>query len=209
MTIHGSNLARFMTDVGSSFAGASIPTSFNGVQVTLAGRAVPLLTLAPGYIVAQVPVDAPTGSQPLRVQTAGGTSESYNVMVANVAPAVFFDREGGLVTDAMYNLVGRQGRPAPRNIPLHVFSTGLGVVRQQEGTLGTGMFPNAGLWRPDEVTVMVDGRAVQNASTIALPGFVGLYQTTFMVPLDTRTGTVPLQIRSGSAMSNTVNILVQ
>ena len=209
MTIYGSNLSRFMTDVGSSFSGTPIPTRFNGVHVMLAGRAVPLLTLAPGYIVAQVPVDAPVGAQQLTVQTSGGTSEAYSVMVANVAPAIFFDGQGGLVTDAGYNLVGRPGSPAPRNMALHVFSTGLGVVRGQDGMLGTGMFPNQGLWRPEDVTVMLDGRPVASSSTIALPGFVGLYQTTFAIPADARGGSLPLQIRAGTAMSNIVTVMVQ
>ena len=206
MTIYGSDLARFMTQVGSSVSGDPIPTSFNGVQVMLAGRAVPLLTIAPGYIVAQVPVDAPTGAQPLTVQTPGGTSAAYQVTVANVAPAIFFDAQGGLVTDAGYNLVGRPGSPAPRNMLLHVFSTGLGVVRGA----GTGMLAPGGAGAEvDGVTVTIDGRPARVVRTIAMPGFLGLYQTTFAIPGDVRSGSVPLQLGAGNTQSNTVTVLVQ
>jgi uncharacterized protein (TIGR03437 family) len=59
------------------------------------------------------------------------------------------------------------------------------------------------------VTLMLDGRPLPGSMSVAMPGFVGLYQTVFMIPPDTRSGSVSLQMQSGTATSNTVMLLVQ
>ena len=64
MTIFGANFVKTETDIGSAFEGAKLPTSFNGLQVTLGGKSAALLIAMPSYIVAQVPIDASLGIKP-------------------------------------------------------------------------------------------------------------------------------------------------
>lgn len=209
MTIFGANLGRAGADIGGGFNGAQVPASFNGTQVTIGGRPAPLLTLSPEYIVAQVPYETATGNQPLTVKNPVGTSPAVQVPVAAVAPAIFFDAEGGLFTNSSFQLVGRAGAPARRGQFLTLFSTGLGALRPAAGgTPGTGAVPTS-VYQPEPVTVLVDGRAVTAAGTYAVPGYLGLYQTTFALPSDGRSGRIPVQIRSGEATSNSVMLMVE
>jgi uncharacterized protein (TIGR03437 family) len=207
MTIFGANLGR--GDVGSGFDGTKVPTSFNGTQVSIGGRGAPAVVLTPTYIVAQVPNDTPTGNQPLTVKTPAGTSTAIQVPVATVAPALFFDAEGGLFANSSFQLVGRSGAPARKGQFLTVFSTGLGVLRPAAGgTPGTGTIPMS-VYQPEPVTVLVDGRPVTGGETFATPGYLGLYQTTFALPSDVRSGRIPVQLRSGQTTSNSVMLTVE
>ena len=38
MTIFGSNFVKTRTDIGGSFKGEKLPTSFNGLQVSVGGK---------------------------------------------------------------------------------------------------------------------------------------------------------------------------
>jgi uncharacterized protein (TIGR03437 family) len=209
MTIFGTNLARSIGDVQSAFDGVQVPTSFNGTQVTIGGRPAPLVSITPEYIVAQVPVDTPAGSQPVVVRTPAGSSTAMNVRVAPVAPALFFDTQGGLFVNTGLEFVGRGNAPARRGDIVMTFSTGLGVVSGQGGPLATGQVAPNGIFSPADVTVLVDGRPARVIGTTVLPGYLGFYVTSFMIPTDARAGVLPVQLRMGEATSNTVNLAVQ
>jgi uncharacterized protein (TIGR03437 family) len=207
MTVFGSNMVRMASDVMASSDGMRLPTSFNGTQVTVGGRAAPIVSVGPDYIVAQVPSDVPAGMQPVIVTTGAGASMSVNVRVAAVAPALFFDAQGGLFVNTAMEFVGRANAPARRGETVTTIATGLGAVTGAS-PIATGQIVPSGMYSPAAVTVLVDGRAVQVVNASAIPGYVGLYMVTFMIPADARVGTVPVQLRMGDATSNTVNLVV-
>lgn len=210
MTVFGTDLVRVASDLQSSFNGMQAPASFNGTQVMIGDRPAALLMVMPGYIVAQVPVDMPAGNQPVVVRTAAGSSAPFNVRVAPVAPALFFDTQGGLFVNIAREFVGRANAPARRGDILTTFSTGLGVVRGDGPAVASGQVVPEGLYVPaGDVSVLVDGQPARVVGTMAVSGYLGLYTTTFFVPADARSGTLPVQIRMGGATSNTVNLTVQ
>ena len=59
------------------------------------------------------------------------------------------------------------------------------------------------------VAATIGGRDAEVVSSVASPGFAGLYQVAVRVPAGVAAGNAPLVLRSGQAVSNTVNIAVQ
>jgi uncharacterized protein (TIGR03437 family) len=204
-TIFGSNLMRVVSSPGDSSDGRVMPTSFNGTTVRIGDFDAPIASVGDGYMVVQVPYEVATGTRRLTVRNPYGTSEGTDIQVNAAAPAIFFDGEGGIVTDLSFRLAGRAANPARKGQYIIVYSTGLAV----EAPAGsTGRIPDSGNpTRP--VTATIDGRAAEVLASVTSPGFLGLYQTYVLVPGETRSGTVPLILRSGEAESNRVNIVVQ
>jgi CHRD domain./IPT/TIG domain. len=86
--ISGTNLAK-VTDGLGGWRGKTLPTSFDGSKLTIGGKNAAILFVSPTVITAQVPVDAPAGSQPVVVTNSNGAGTASNVTIAAVAPAVF------------------------------------------------------------------------------------------------------------------------
>jgi uncharacterized protein (TIGR03437 family) len=212
MTIFGTNLVKVQSDLLAASNGVMLPTVFNGTQVTIGGKAAPLLVLTPTYIVAQVPADAATGSQPVAVRNSNGAAAAtVNVNVAATAPAVFFDANGGIFQkNSDFTLVGANNRARAGDIIL-VYSTGLGVTTAalQSGQVTPGPGTTSTFYNTAPATVTVGGREARVIYSIASPGFAGLYQTAFEVPAGAGTGSVPVVLRVGGVASNTVNIMLQ
>jgi uncharacterized protein (TIGR03437 family) len=214
MTIFGSNLIKVPGDVLASSPGTSLPTAYNGTGATLGGTAVPLLVAAPTYIVAQVPADAKTGSQTLVVKNSNGTAQTLlpvTVDVAAAAPGVFFDANGGVfLKNSDYSLVTR-GNPAKAGDIVLIYSTGLGATTPaiQSGALTLQPGATNTFYNTVKPTVTVGGQNANVIYSIASPGFAGLYQTAIAIPSGAGTGSVPVILKVGDAVSNTANIQLQ
>jgi uncharacterized protein (TIGR03437 family) len=213
MTVFGTNLVKVSSDLLASGNGMMLPGSFNGTEVTIGGRAAPLLVLTPTHIVAQVPVDAPRGTQPVAVRNANGAAAAtVNVNVAGSAPALFFDANGGVFQkNSDFSLVSASNRARAGEVIL-VYSTGLGVTSPalQSGQITpapgtTNTYYNSA----SPATVTVGGREARVIYSLASPGFAGLYQTAFEVPAGAGTGNVPVVLSIGGVRSNSVNISLQ
>jgi uncharacterized protein (TIGR03437 family) len=206
MTVFGSNLTKVPGD-SSGFDGLTVPVSLNGVEVTIGGQRAPILVLTPGYLVAQVPVDAQPGMQPLVVRNANGAGAAVSTEVANTAPAIFLDSVGGIVAkNAGFSLV-RPENPARAGEILVIYSTGLGQTTPPLSTGQIVSFPPASNTAP--VTVTIGGRSAEVIYSLASPGFAGLYQTAVRMPAGVAPGNAPLVLTVGGATSNTVNIAAQ
>jgi uncharacterized protein (TIGR03437 family) len=213
VTVFGTNLVKVQSDLLAAFDGASLPTTFNGTQVTIGGKPAPLLVVAPTYIVAQVPTDAATGSQAVTVRNANGAAAATNVniTVAPAAPAVFFDANGGIFQkNSDFTLIGANNRARAGDIVL-VYSTGLGATTSalQSGQITPAPGTTNTFYTTAPATVTVGGREARVIYSIASPGFAGLYQTAFEVPAGAGTGNVPVVLRVGGVASNSVNIALQ
>ena len=206
MTVFGTNFVKTNADVGSAFDGQKVPTSFNGAQVSVGGKAAALLVLTPTYIVAQVPVDAAQGNQSVVVKNANGeVATAGTVQVANVAPALFFDPNGGIFAKVNYTLVTAQN-PARAGDMIWAFATGMGAIPQ----LATGDIPpvDGTIYYTGPVTVDVGGRDARVVASAASPGYPGLYQVLFVIPAGI-TANSPVTLTMGSTRSNTVQLIVR
>lgn len=220
ITIFGSDLFRVPADSGSFEAMA--PKSLNGTTVRIGGMEAAILTLGrdpqfipTDYIVAQAPADLAGGEYAVIVNNSNGPGGTWGLMVDQVAPAAYFDANGGVafrLTDM--SLVG-EGNPARAGEQVVLLMTGLGLVSP---ALGTGEFapgsPAANVVGPLQVTV--GGRAATGVSATAWPGFAGLYRVVFTVP-EGVSGTVTVSISQivmtgltpRPVISNAVTIRVQ
>ncbi|MBC7925843.1 MAG: hypothetical protein H7039_09320 [Bryobacteraceae bacterium] len=204
MTVFGANFARVITDVGSSFDGVNAPASFNGVSVRIGDLVAPIVTLGDGYVVVQVPFETTPGTRRVTVRTAAGESTPVEVEVAATAPAIYFDTQAGIFTNLSYMLTGRPGAAAEKGQYIIVFTTGLAPL----APIPTGQYFTTGA-NAAPVTATIDNRPATVFAAVTSPGFIGLYQVYVLVPAETASGTVPLQLRSGGAASNTVNLVVR
>ena len=207
MTVFGSNLTKVPADL-TSWQGQSIPTNLNGTSVTVGGKQAALLVVRPDFIVAQVPVDTPVGTQQVVVTNANGAGTGADVTVAAAAPALFFDSQGGLVLrNSDFTLI-RPDNPAGANDILLVYGTGFGASTP---ALTTGQVaPSAEPFaRKSNITATIGGQNADIIYAIASPGFVGLDQIAIRVPAGIQAGNAPLVLKAASATSNSVNIAVR
>jgi uncharacterized protein (TIGR03437 family) len=211
MTIFGRNITKTASDIGRTFEGSALPASFNGVQVDVGGKRTALLVVQPTFVVAQVPLDAPLGTQPVVVRNGNGEAVTAgSVQVANVAPAFYFDANGGVFTKADYSYITSFNAPRPGDL-VWGFGTGFGALtgRGSAPRLNTGDLPPVGnIYDTAPLTLTVGGRDARVVASVATPGYAGLYQILFEVPQGV-TGSVPVVATMGSARSNSVNLAVQ
>ncbi len=211
LSIYGAELAAYRSDLGGFNKATALATSLNGVTATIGGVKAPIYFVSPGQLNVQVPFEVTAGPQPLIVTTAGGASASTNVTVANAAPSIFIlDQPSGLgaiVKNSDFSLI-TASNTVKAGDAIVIFSTGLGQATpaMQTGVLlvpPTGGFNNTGL-----VTVTIGGQNAAVISSVASPGFAGLYQTAVTVPSGV-TGAAKVVLSSGTTASNAVNLPVQ
>jgi len=205
ISIFGTNLAKVSADL-SGWTGSRLPVSLNGVSVSIGGQLAPLIYVSPGQINAQAPLEIPAGrSQALFVDNGNGPGTAVFVNVGSAAPAIFFYPVPAVLRNRDFSLI-TAGNPAHAGDVLLVYATGLG---QTTPPLATGVLvPSGVLSNTAAITATISGKAAAVLYSIASPGFAGLYQVAVTVPAGA-TGTVPLAIQEGSAVSNAVSIAVQ
>ena len=215
VTIYGSNLSNYTSDL-SGFSGYnSLPQSLNGVSVMFGEVKAPLFYVAPGQINAQVPFEVTAGPQQVTVMSPNGMSGGFSATVDNYAPSVY-----AVVRAADYSVIGASNPAHPGDI-LIAFETGMGQTTPPRITgyldpptvfilavLGTGAPPSPTYFTTAATTATLGGASIPVLSSVATPGYAGLYQTAFTVPTG-MSGTLPLVLTIGQAESNPVNVVVQ
>lgn len=212
LSIYGTNLAAFTSDLNGFYNLTALPTSFDGVTVTIGGLKAPFYFVSPGQINAQVPFEVAPGTQPLVVTTSAGASAAMNLTVASVAPSIFVldvtNNLGAVVKSTDFSLVTGANRVKAGDA-IVIYSTGLAQTTPPVQTgvpvqpPGAGAFNNTG-----SVSVTIGGQNAAVVYSIASPAYVGLYQTAVTVPIGL-TGNMPLVLKAGSASSNSVNLPLQ
>lgn len=210
VSIFGTNLA-----TGTVFApGVPLPFSLGGTSMTIGGRAAALIYVSATQINAQVPWGVSTGTVPVVVTTAAGSSAPVNVVIAAVAPGIFAKAQNGRGPGAIQNYVGPGQTPdndfaraIAVNGILIVYGTGFGDVqnRPADGAAGNGQATVnrvtatlGGLDAPVEFSGLTGGNL-----------FVGLNQINIRVPANVPEGCfVPLQLIVAGAYSNMVTVSV-
>ena len=201
---------RHLTSVAGDLAGLlgnRLPTALNGTSILMAGRAVPILDVRAGHVIAQVPADMPAGSQPVIVRTPYGDSAAIPALVSSAAPAVFFSSvtaQGHLaaVLKANGTAVSMEN-PARPNELLLFFSSGFGSRTTPPMVTGTTA-PESPLSRTPIPSVSIGGRAAQVLYSVLAPGLVGIVQTAVRMPQAAGSGNIPLVVSLGDVRANAV-----
>ncbi len=199
--IQGANLAS--TSPGRTWRGdevvnGNLPTSLDGVSVTIDGKPAFVYYISPTQINVQAPSDSTVGTVNVVVNNNGNISAPATAQLQTVAPAFFmYPGTNYAVASRLpdYALVGD-----PSSIPgtvaakagdtLVLWGTGFGATNPvvPAGTAVSGA--PAVVTAP---TVKVGAVAAQVIGTVLTAGSAGLYQVTIQLPSAVPTGAVPVQ----------------
>jgi len=199
-----------------------LPKTLGGVEAVLDGEALPLLSVSPSEIRAQLPFDIANRSSAsfyLRSESGDGSvliSNAISVNLLPVAPGLFAfsgqEPRPGMSVHA-------QGAPVTGNSPAHpgetitLWAAGLGsvVTSDSAATLEAGV-PNP---QPDApvripVSATINGMPAQVVSAALPQGSIGIYELHIVLPANLPDHSAALlAISQDGRQSNSVTIPVQ
>lgn len=184
-----------------------LPTSLNGVGVTIGGQLAPLLYVGAGQINAQIPVNLPEGNAAITVTANGAPVGTASLTLQAVSPGLFTlaaNRAAALNQD--YSING-PNTPAPPGSVIAAYLTGLGAT---DNVVATGVAASTNpLSRViATVTATVGGQPATVEFAGLAPGYAGLYQVNLVVP-QLAAGDYPLQVSSAGVPSNSALVSVR
>ena len=195
-TIFGTNIAPNLNGsvTGNSFVGP-YPTRLLNIQVDIAGRPAPIVSVSrinnEEQVTIQAPCELTAGPATLRM-TIGEGSGTVAVRVLPVQPAVFETTDSANRKVAV--IVRPNGtymtleNPIVRGERVIGFFTGLGQTTIPSATNNPGAFNNSSQVAA-QIVVGVNNEGVDFAPAIMAPGLVGIYIIPFDVPEATTPGT--------------------
>jgi uncharacterized protein (TIGR03437 family) len=213
VTIQGAGLASKTDDWSNSIVNGALPTSLDGVSVTMGGKPAYIYYISPGQLNVLAP-DVPEGPVTVTVTTTGGTSAAFTTTASAYGPA-FFGWPGNQVvatrTDYSYavkagTFAGATTIAAKPGDVIILWATGFGptnpapptgVAVPSDKAYATGSLPGITI---DNVPATVYGAALA-------PGSVGLYQIAIQVPSSLADGDWPIQASIGGVSSPAGTIL--
>jgi uncharacterized protein (TIGR03437 family) len=216
VSIFGTNLSATIGNWnGSGFTNGLLPTSLEGVSVTIDGIPAYVEFIGPGQINVLAPDDPTTGAAPVQVTVAGQTSNSFTAQKQQFAPAFFTFGNGKYVaaehTD--YSLLGKPGlmadvttTPAQPGKIVLLYGTGFGPT---DPPTPTGqLVPGRPSLPADSVQITIGGVA----APVQFAGLAGsgLYQINVTVPSGLPSGDAAVVATIGGVQSQSgVSITVQ
>jgi uncharacterized protein (TIGR03437 family) len=209
--IYGTNLATSTRGwAGTDFTGSAAPTTLDNVKVTVGGQSAYVSYISPGQIDAQIPANVGTGSQPVVVTTAAGSSAPYNLTINALQP--------GLLAPPSFTVTGKQ-YAAAFHADLTTFvmppNAIAGVPSAYAKPGETIIIYGVGFGAVTPSTIQFAGQVVSGSSSLnnfsmsfggspgvplyygLAPGFVGLYQFNITVPQIANNDFVPLTFNVG------------
>jgi len=213
VTIQGTNLASKTDDWSNSIVNGALPTSLDGVSVTMGGKPAYIYFISPGQLNVLAP-DVPAGPIGVTVTTAAGTSTAFSTTASAYGPA-FFPWPGNQVvatrTDYSYaakagTFAGSTTVPAKPGDVLILWATGFGPTMPPApsgvSVPASGSYPTA-----SAPTVTVNNTPATVYGAALAPGSAGVYQIAIQVPTTLADGDWPIQASIGGVASPAGNIL--
>jgi uncharacterized protein (TIGR03437 family) len=213
VTITGTNLASTTGDWSNAIVNGALPTSLDGVSVTIGGKPAYVYYISPGQLNVLAP-DVPAGAVTVTVTTPGGTGASFATSASLYGPAFFlWPGSQAVATRQDYSYAVKAGTFAgaatvaakPGEVII-LWATGFGATMPAAPSgvpvPGSGGYPTAS---PPTVTVNNTPAVVYGAALA--PGSAGLYQIAIQVPTTLADGDWPIQASIGGVTSPTGIVL--
>jgi uncharacterized protein (TIGR03437 family) len=213
VTIQGTNLAAQTDDWSHSIANGALPTSLDGVSVTMGGMPAYVYYISPGQLNLLAP-DLPAGLVTVTVTTPGGTGTSFATTASLYGPAFFLWPGSQVVAtrqDYTYavkagTFAGAATVAAKPGEVIILWGTGFGptmpAAPQGASVPASGGYPTA-----SAPTVTVNNTPAVVYGAALAPGSAGLYQIAIQVPTTLADGDWPIQASIGGALSPTGIVL--
>ena len=209
VTIAGTNLsATTRTWTADELTGGNLPTSLDGVSVTVNGKAAYVEYISPTQINVVAPADDSTGPVEVRVTANGQAGDPVIANIQAFSPAFFsFDGKYVAATHADNSLVGKTGLFASAPSATVPAKTGETVILYGTGFGGTTPAVTAGqvtsqlspIASPFTLTVGGVAAAVSFAGLI--PPYAALYQFNVQVPATLADGDQAVVVQIGGITS--------
>jgi len=200
-TIYGSYLANSTADWTGLIKNGQLPTSLDGVSVTMGGKPAFVYFVSPGQINVQAP-GAATGDVSVVVTNNGVNTAPVKVRFEDYAPAFFQWGASQYAVTTRYPdnahvanpSIGKGFVAAKSGDVLILWATGFGPTSpvQQPGVLASGTHNVS-----QPVTVTVGDVSVSVLGAALSPGLVGLYQIAIRLPDSLPAGDVLLKATVG------------
>ena len=213
-SIQGSNLSSTTNTWEKGIVNGYLPTSLDGVSVTIAGKPAYLYYVSPTQINGVSP-DVGDSLVSVTVNTAAGTSSTVATNAHSAGPAFFsWPLNQVVATRQDFTWAVKNGTFA-----------GIGTAPTRPGEVivlwGTGFGPTipptpVGVLIPSDktyiaanpVSVTIGGLPAQVYGTALAPGFAGLYQVAIQIPPNTPDGDLPVIASIPGALATPATILI-
>ena len=187
------NAASYVAGVAPGSLATLFGVNLGGATVLLNGTDVRPFYSSDTQVNFYVPPETPVGANVIKVNAPSGLQVSSTISLVAVQPGIF----SGAVVHSDTG-VSALTIPVRAGDFISIYCTGLGPTRETRYVPVTTVTP-----------VVYLGATAVTPSYSGLSGYVGVYQVNVQIPAGLPSGTLPLQITSGSTYSNTVNIAVQ
>jgi uncharacterized protein (TIGR03437 family) len=207
VTIQGTNLASTTADWSSSIVNGALPTSLDGVSVTMGGQPAYVYYISPGQLNVLAP-HVSAGPVTVTVTTPGGTSASFTTTAGLYGPAFFLWPGGQAVaTRQDYSYAVKAGAFAgattvaakPGEVII-LWGTGFGPT-MPAAPLGQSVPLSGGYPTALAPTVTINNMPAIVYGAALAPGSAGLYQVAIQVPTSLADGDWPIQASVGGISS--------
>jgi uncharacterized protein (TIGR03437 family) len=207
VTIIGSNLASATDTWANAIVDGKLPTSLDGVSVTIGGRPAYVYYVSPGQINVLAP-EVPAGAVPVVVTTSAGASSTFTATVSSYSPAFFaWPGNQAVATRQDFSFAAKAGTfdgattvPAKPGDVIILWGTGFGptspVAPPGVQTPGTQTYSTNTL-----PVVTINGVNATVFGAALAPAFAGLYQVAIQVPSSVPDGDLPLVASVGGVQS--------
>ena len=190
VTIVGTNLsASTRSWTAEELAGGNLPTSLNGVSVTINNKPAYVQYISPTQINAIAPADTAVGPVEVRVKTNDQLSAAVSATLQSVSPSFFtFDGKYLAATHADNTWLGKAGlfpsapnstTPAKPGETIVLYGNGLGATTP---VIGDNKITDVVAPVAAGVTVTIGGQPATVAFAGLVPPFARMYQLNVVVP---------------------------
>ncbi len=213
ITVFGSELA----DAPAAASGYPLPTQLGSTSAVMAGRALPLLSVAPGSVMAQIPYDLPVNTRYQLVLQHGAAiaASPQEITIASAQPAIYSSDQSGAGQGLIYKVIaGADPVLADSSNPLQpgdqilIRCTGLGAVTPSlsEGAAAPASPPAT----VNAVTLTIAGVNAEVDFAGLISGLAGVYQVQAVVPAGVPSGgPAPFVLTVAGQASNPVTAMIQ
>jgi uncharacterized protein (TIGR03437 family) len=216
VSIYGSNFTQNnLIDVWDNFiVGGKLPTTLDGVSVSVGGQPAYVYFVSPGQINIMAP-NVGLGTMPVTVTTGAGTSQSFTATSQQFTPAFFtWPNNQPVATRQDFSWAVKNGSfPSVTTVPakpgdvIILWGTGFGPTTPA-APVGQ-QTPVATFSTANPVSVTIGGVTAQVFGAALAPGFAGLYQVAIQIPSSLGNGDFPIIASVSGAQSPTgINITV-